>query len=40
MMFQMNLDLPAGLRDIHIWKCERMDAHTNGRTDAGSSPIL
>ena len=27
---------PAGLRDIHVWKCE----HTYGHTDPGSSPIL
>ena len=27
---------PAGLGDIHVWKCGR----TDGRTDAGSSPIL
>ena len=31
---------PAGLRDIHVWKCGRTDARTDGRTYAGWSPIL
>ena len=33
MMLQMKFDLnrTAGLRDIHVWKCERMDAWTEGR---------
>ena len=38
MMLQMKFEYnsPACLRDIHVWKCGR----TDGRTDAGSSPIL
>ena len=42
MMFQMKFDIdwPAGLRDIHIWKCGQTDGHTDGRTDAGLNPIL
>ena len=38
MILQTKFDFnrPAGLRDIHVWKCERKDA----RTDAGSNPIL
>ena len=38
MMLEMKFDYdrPAGLRDIHVWKCE----HTDGRMDAGPSPIL
>ena len=46
MMLQIKFgcNRPAGLGDIHVWKCGRMDArtdaHTDGRTDAGSSPIL
>ena len=33
---EIDYDWPAGFRDIHVWKC----GHTDGRTDAGSSPIL
>ena len=32
----LDLDRPAGLRDINVWKCER----THRLTDAGSSLIL
>ena len=33
MMLQMKFDYdqPAGLRDIHVWKCGRTDGRTNGR---------
>ena len=38
MMLQMKFDYdrPAGLRDIHVWKCGRTDgrARTDGRTPA------
>ena len=27
-------DLPAGLRDIHVWKCENTHAHMDARTPA------
>ena len=33
---KFDYDRPAGLRDIH----ESVDAQTDGRRDAGSSPIL
>ena len=29
---KFNYDWPAGLRDIHVWKCGRMDGRTHGRT--------
>ena len=37
-MLQMKFDYdqPAGLRDIHVWKC----GPTHAQTEAGSSPIL
>ena len=33
MVLQMKFDYdrPAGIRDIHVWKCGRTDAHTDGR---------
>ena len=36
MMFQMKFgcNRPAGLGDIHVWKCGRMDTRTHGRTPA------
>ena len=36
LQMQFDFDGPAGLRDIHACKCERMDA----RTDAGSNPMV
>ena len=35
-MLQIKFDCnrPAGLGDIHVWKCERMDARTHARTPA------
>ena len=30
----------AGLRDIHVWKCERMDRWTDGPRDAGSVELI
>ena len=36
MMLQIKFgcNRPAGLGDIHVWKCGRMDARTDGRTTA------
>ena len=36
----LDYDWPAGLRDINVRKCEWADGQTDGRTGAGSSPIL
>ena len=36
MMLQMKFDYDrqAGLKDIHVWKCGRMDGGTDSRTPA------
>ena len=35
MMIQIKFgcNRPAGLGDIHVWKCGRTHGHTDGRTD-------
>ena len=42
MMLQMKFDydLPAVLRDIHVWKCKHTQEQRDAQTDTGSSPIL
>ena len=40
LLMKFYYDWPAGFRDIHVWKCGRMDRRTHARMDAGSSPIL